>query len=299
MKRLILAALTAAICLLSMTSCFGEELWNPHLRGIDDGCISGALPPKGVYFVNNSYFGSLAGYNGAGKESAERLDLYVDVPIVLYSPGYKVLHATYAMAIAQPFDYTSVYSRTAATVGNGHWGLYNTVVVPAILSWSQPHNIFLKAALATYLDDPSTSPAHPDKSGGAGSGNSYYTIEPNFAISYLKNGWNLSADLKYDHNITDWATGYHSGDEFDGDYTATKTNKQWTVGLVGYQTNQLYEDKLKGVTQSDSIHLTYGAGPTIGYNFGPLDVVATFNYNISTHNDFGGNTANIRVIMPL
>lgn len=299
MKTVLLTALAAVVLFACAGGAFADELWNPHLRGIDEGCPSALLPPKGVYFVNNSYFGSMAYYDGSGHATPTRLDLYVDVPILLYNPGYKLLHANYAVAIAQPFDYTSVYSRSEATIGNGHWGDYNTVVVPAILSWQLPHDFWLKASLAAYLDDPTSSPAHPLSNGGAGSGNSYWTLEPEVAVTYLHDGWNASADFKYDHNYKDTATGYQSGDQFAADYTISKCVKKWTFGVGGYQENQLQQDKSKGAAVPDSIRLTYGAGPIVGYNFGPVEVVGILNYNIATHNDFGGNTANVRVVMPL
>lgn len=299
MKNCVLTLLVGVLLLTSIGTVFADELWNPHLRGIDEGCASALLPPKGVYFVNDSYFGTLTYYNGSGKETPTRLDLYVDAPILLYNPGYKLFHANYAVAIAQPIDYTSISSRSTAMLDNGHWGAYNTVVVPAILSWQLPHDWYLKAAIAAYVDDPSSSPAHPVADGGAGSGNSFWTVEPNIAVTYLKNGWNASADLKYDHIFKDTSTDYQSGDEFAGDYTFTKCMRKWTFGVGGYQENQLQRDTSKGATVQDSIRLTYGAGPIVSYNFGPLEVMGIFDYNISTHNDFGGDTANVRVVIPL
>jgi len=291
--------LAIAFVVLSSGSTFADELWNPHLRGIDEGCASGALPPKGLYFVDDNYFASMKYYDGNGKGSSEKLDVFVNAPILLWSPGIKVLHATYAAAIAQPFDYTSMYSTTSASLGNAHWGAYNTIIIPAILSWPLAHNTYVKATLATMVADPTTSPGHPAPNNGVGSGNNFWTVEPGVAVSWLRDGWNLSADAKYDHNYKDTATDYVSGDEIAVDYTATKTIHQWVVGVGGYQENQLNLDKENGVNVPGTIRLTDGAGPIVGYNFGPVDLTATFNYNICTHNDFGGNFINIRLVAPL
>jgi len=69
------AALTAALALAAGGVC-AEELWNPSLRGTDEGLASGALPPKGVYFINDSYFGVWKYYDGSGKALNEKLDLF-------------------------------------------------------------------------------------------------------------------------------------------------------------------------------------------------------------------------------
>jgi hypothetical protein len=288
--------LIAVIALSAGGSASAEELWNPHLRGADEGLASGALPPQGVYFINNSYFAAWNGYDGSGKQTGVKLDAYVDAPVVLWNPGFKVRGAQYAVAIAQPFDYTSVYSGSTATLGNGHTGLYNTVIVPAILSWSLPNDLHLKTSLSTYANDPTNSPAHPYSQGGAGSGNSFWTIEPGVALSWLHSGWNVSADFKYAANLKDTSTDYQSGDEFAADYTVTKTVNKWTGGLGAYQVNQLRDDKVKGVSTPGTIRLSYGAGPIVGYDFGSVTAQITYNWNIKTENDFGGNFINVRII---
>ncbi|MDR3709867.1 MAG: transporter [Capsulimonadaceae bacterium] len=296
MKRILLATLTVAVLALSAGNVFADELWNPHLRGSDEGLAAGVVPPKGVYFVNDSYFSSMSYCDAKGHSTGTKLDLMVDVPIVLWNPGFKVRGADYAVAVAQPFDYTSVYSNTAPGVGNGHVGTYNTVIVPGMLSWALPNDLHLKASLSTLANDPSTSPAHPADYKGAGSGNSYWTIEPGVALSWLHNGWNVSGDFKYDYNLKDSSTNYQSGDQFSGDYTITQTKNKFTKGIGAYSTNQLKEDRIKGVDTPGTIRVTYGAGPILGYEFGGISVQAQYNWNLKTENDFGGNTLNIRFV---
>lgn len=293
------SAVALGLSMLAAPAASADELWNPHLRGIDEGCPSALLPPKGVYFVNNTYFASMRQYDAQANPTSYKLDLMVDVPVLLWNPGFKLLNAKYAVAVAQPFDYTSVYSSSAATMGNGHVGTYNTVILPAILSWDLPRDFYLKASLGALAADASSSPNHRTPVDGAGSGNGFWTLEPGVALTYLKNGWNASADIKYDHNFKDTSTDYQSGDELSVDYTLDKSFGNWTAGVGAYQTNQLQDDKIDGVTKPDSIRMTYGAGPLVGYNFGPLNVMATFNWNIKTENDFGGDFTNIRFTLPL
>ncbi|MDD3371756.1 MAG: transporter [Alphaproteobacteria bacterium] len=298
MKKIICASVLASALALSAGGAFAEQLWNPHLRGTDEGLIAGMVPPKGVYFINNSYFVSWKEYDGRGKYMGYKLDGYVDVPIVIWNPGFKVLGADYAVAIAQPFDFTSLSGPGVAS-GNGHWGTYNTVVVPGLLSWALPGGFHVKTGLAVYVDDASSSPAHPRTDGGVGSGNSFWTLEPRLGVSWLHDGWNFSVDLSFDYNLKDTKTNYDSGNIFNAEYTVTKNLGKWTVGLGAYQQNQVNKDKLNGVKLPGKTRLGYGMGPILGYNFGPVSVEATYNFNITTHNDFGGNVMNVRLVVPL
>lgn len=297
MKKIASGALVALAATLAAGNAMAEELWNPHLRGINEGLASGALPPEGVYFIDNAYWLSFKHFNGSGKVnlSGTRLDGFVDVPIALWNPGIKVLGADFAVAIAQPFDYTNVSSVT----NSGHWGTYNTIVVPGQFSWALPFDLHVKADLAVYIDDASSSPAHPPETRtAAGSGNGFWTLEPGVAVSWLHDGWNLTADAHYDYNFKDNDTHYKSGDQIAIDYTATKNIQKWTIGVGGYTQNQLARDSVGTVSLAGTTRMAVGAGPLVGYNFGPLNVSASYNYGIVTHNDFGGDTYNFRAILP-
>jgi hypothetical protein len=299
MKKVMCAALVAAFA-LSAGSVRAEELWNPHLRGLDEGLAAGALPPEGFYMINDSYFGQWKDYNGSGNGMPHKLDVFVDAPILLWSTGLKFLGADYAVAVAQPFDYTSTFANSVPSAGNGHIGSFNTILVPGMLSWALPYDFHVKTSLAVALDDASSSSgkfAPPND--GAGAGNGFTTFEPGVGVSWLHDGWNLSADMQYDYNLIDSATHYLSGDQIAIDYTATKTFDKWTAGLGAYQENQLERDRLHGVGVADSSRQTYGIGPIAGYDFGPVNVQAIYNFNLLTQNDNGGNFFNLRFIVPL
>jgi hypothetical protein len=300
MKNIARVALAATL-ILSASHAFAEELWNPHLRGTDEGLAAGALPPQGVYFINDLYFVTWKTLNGNGDATGNKLNAFIDIPIALWNPGIKVLGADYAVAIAQPFDYTSVSGPAfnSTEPGNGHTGTFNTVVMPGLLSWALPYDFHVKTGLAVYVDDASSSAAYPAPAKGVGAGNSFWTLEPKLGISWLHDGWNLSADMMYDYNFDDTTTHYNSGNMFDVDYTATKTFGKWTAGVGAYQQNQLERDQINGVSTAGTTREAYGIGPIAGYNFGPVDLQATYNYGVITHHDFGGDFFNIRLVAPL
>jgi len=298
MKKLSYVALAALGVALSAGQASAEELWNPHLRGVDEGLAAGAVPPKGVYFVDDNYYASFRMYDGSGKSTPTRLDVFVDVPIVLWNTGLKVFGGDFAVAAAQPFDYTNVIA-TGLPSSNAHWGTFNTVLIPAIVSWALPSDFHVKGSLGINLDDASSSPSKPPANGGAGAGNAGTTFEPGLGISWLHDGWNISAQFLYDTTTKDNHTNYQSGDQFSGDYTISKAFGKWSFGVGGYSTNQLEKDTVNGKDAAGTTRLTYGVGPVASYTFGGIIVQAQYDYNITTHNDFGGDVFNVRFVVPI
>lgn len=317
MKRLIAACLMFIGLVSFITPAFAMELWDPHLRGVNEGLAAGLVPPKGFYFINNSYFAPHWNiYDGNADKTRNHLDAFIDVPILLWSPGVKFLGADYAFAVAQPFDYTSVtIPGDGVNAGGSQGGLYNTVIVPFILSWKLPYHFHIAPSLGIYLNDGTSAPSDSALAPGlisrghnglleAASSNGYYTFEPGVGITWMFAGWNLSADFHVDFNLKNQDTGYLSGNEFWADYTATKTIGKWTFGVGAYQQNQFTNDKLHGDVVDVAGYgkgkkdANFGIGPILGYNFGPVDVMATYNFNVYTKNSPGGDFFNLRLVIP-
>jgi len=302
MKK-ILGAVVMAGAVTFAAQASAEELWDPHLRGVNEGLAAGALPPPGVYGVLDNYWASYQMRDMNGKVvPGTSLSALVEVPIVLWSTGIKILGADYAVAIAQPFDYTS-YQPLGGT-GGGNWGTFNTILIPGQLAWTFG-DLHVKAGLSIYLDDASSTMADlvngKKLSGGLPSGNGFTTIQPDLGISWLADGWNISADLHLSVPVdatTATNYSYQSGDEFAADYTVSKTLGKWTVGLGLHQENQLDADTLNGVTVANSQVTNIGMGPLVGYQFGGVNVLAEWNHNLYTENDVAGDIFNVRFIVP-
>ncbi|OIQ97120.1 hypothetical protein GALL_208190 [mine drainage metagenome] len=312
MKKLTCVALAALGVAIAAGSASAEELWDPHLRGVDEGLAAGALPPPGVYGVLDNYWAGYSGYNSSGHKTDLHLDALIEIPIILWNPGIKVLGADYAMAIAQAGDYTNARVGSTA-LGAGHWGTFNTILVPGILSWSLEHDLHVKTGLTIYANDASSSAANPPSGGGLGAGNGFWSVQPDFGISWLHDGWNLSADMHYTYNFADsgWkqAAGgpsytYTSGQEITGDYTVTKTIGKWTAGVGAFSLNQITDDSgygavLNGCGKSNGCKaVSYGAGPILGYQFGGVSIMGQYSHNIYTENDVAGEMFNVRLVAP-
>ncbi len=123
--------------------------------------------------------------------------------------------------------------------------------------------------------------------GLANQGSPYFTFQPELAISYLANGWNLTAFLYEEFNTANSRSNYTSGDVFHVDFTATKTIGKWTLGPVGYYVAQVTDDKCPigvctgfypgGIIGHTNRYELFALGGLVEYNFGPasLSVWAT------------------------
>lgn len=296
----------AASAAMSVGNASAGELWDPHLRGADEGLASGASLPPGVYGVLDSYVVGFNQYDNKGDRTGVKLDAIVEIPIVLWQTGFQVLGADYAVGIAQPFDYTNLkVPGSAALSDNGHWGTYNTILIPGVLSWDLGDGLHLSSGLCVYVDDASSSPASPPSRGGVGSGNGYWSLQPDLGVSWLKDGWNLSVSAHYAYNFRDSKTDYTSGQELLVDYTATKTLDKWTLGVGAFSQTQLNADSgqgavAKGCPAKDGCKVSlFGIGPLVGYQFGGLELMAEYNFSVVSENDVAGDILNIRLVAPL
>jgi hypothetical protein len=308
MKKFILTMVLSLAVVMMVAPVSAMELWDPHLRGASEGGAAGALPPAGFYLINFEYMmPGLQLFSAGQKVPNTNLFVFVEDNTLLWSTGCKFLGADYAMAIAQPIVYTNLRigdGTAGAALSGANWGTFNTLIVPYILSWKLPCDFRIKTALTIGIDDASStlensSLAAANKPFMAPSGNNYWDFIPEVGISYLHNGWNLSADFFYAFETKDNFTGKQSGDQFAADYTITKTCGKWTFGLGAAEYNQVNSDTVLGVAVPNSKTNMYAAGPIIAYNFGPCSLTFTYNFALSSDNQFGGDFWFVRMVVPL
>lgn len=183
----------------------------------------------------------------------------------LWVPGWTFLGATYDAVLVQPVSMLDV----GAPLNFQKAGAHNTYIVPGELSWRFGDSGFVaKTGLGIYVPDGSISGAN-----GLGSiGNPWWTFQPELFLSYLKDGWNLTAFLSEEINTANTITSYRSGNVLHAEFTATKSIGKWTVGPVGYYVGQVTDDRSSAFYRQ-SINTNrfdiYAAGALVGYNFGP------------------------------
>jgi hypothetical protein len=237
--------------------------------GITLGGGSAGTPPPGIYMFDQfaTTQASLLGPNAPNGPKAESA---VAASGFLFVPGWNFLGASYDAVIVMPFFMSSV----GAPVNSQSAGMHNTFLAPVELSWKLGDSgFFVKTGLGMYVPDGTIS----GPSGLGNAGDPWWTFQPEFIVSYLKDGWNLTANFFQEFHTKNPITDYQTGDIFHAEFVATKTIGKWTVGPVGYYVGQVSNDT-SSAYYHDVINLQrysrIAAGALVGYNFGP----ATLNF---------------------
>ncbi len=112
-------------------------------------------------------------------------------------------------------------------------------------------------------------------------------------MSYLKDGWNLTAYVSQEINTKNTITQYQTGNILHAEFIATKTINNWTFGPVGYFMGQVTDDKpspFYGNAINTNRYGTWAAGGLVGYNFGPVQLNVWAVNQLSAHAS-GGTAA--------
>jgi len=123
-------------------------------------------------------------------------------------------------------------------------------------------------------------------------GNDYLSWQGIAALSYLKEGWNLSSTFVYGTG----ALGSDGGPAwFNVDLTATKKFGQFEIGMVGFGSTDLTTPYLGYQKQSQ-----FALGGLIGYDFGIVNIQLKLTRDIYQEN-YGGDETRVwaNIIVPL
>jgi hypothetical protein len=248
---------------------------------------SAGVPPPGIYMFDQVFtyqsnlvgpgLANLGNNNKIGFQAAE------DAQGFLFVPGWTFLGATYDAVLVQPF----VMGSLGSPFNIQQSGVHNTYIVPVELSWKLGTSGFaVKAGFGIYVPDGTTHAFIPGVTGsavpgpgGAGYpfvGDPFWTFQPELIVSYLKDGWNLSAAIYEEINTQNTATHYTTGNILHADFTATKTIGKWTFGPVGYYVGQVSDDScppatcgyVTGTSLNPQRISIWAVGGLLGYNFG-------------------------------
>ncbi|OIQ64239.1 hypothetical protein GALL_542110 [mine drainage metagenome] len=161
-------------------------------------------------------------------------------------------------------------------------GVHNTFFANE-LSWRLGDSgLFVKAGLGMYL--PTGTQQGP--TGLQNVGNPWWTFQPNLVFSYLKDGWNLTANVFDEINTANARTDYRSGDILHAEFTATKTIGKWTFGPVAYYAGQITNDRSSpfyGGAINVNRYSLWAAGALVGYDFGPVSVTVWGTQELSAN----------------
>jgi hypothetical protein len=298
-KALLLAA--GAIALSWSPASAIEAFVNPQQKpGIFIGASAG-VPPPGIYMFNQvfTYQANLTGpgLKALGNNTHIGDQAAVDIQGFLFVPGWTFLGATYDAVIALPF----VMGSLGSPFNIQESGVHNTYIAPIELSWNLGTTGFVvKAGLGMFVPDGTQHTFIPGFTGSALGpaatgypfiGDPYWTFQPELIVSYLKDGWNLSAAIYEEINTRNTATQYTTGNLLHADFTATKTIGKWTFGPVAYYWGQISNDSCAAFTCGYATGTLgnpqrfdiWAVGGLLGYNFGPAALSVWATQEVSAH----------------
>jgi hypothetical protein len=301
-KKIFGAAALATVLGLAGGQAHAVENLIPHLSGINAGGATGVIPPEGLYFINTATYLSGPLFDSASNKSGVNVLALVDVPEVFWSTGLDILGGHYGVAFANPWDFTGLSGAATASGASA----FSAVIAPAVISWELPSDLHFAARLDIFIPegayrDPITHPF------GNLTAIDFFSFEPSVALSWLSNGWNISGKVYADINTRDQSIDYTSGTVLGTEESITKRFDKWNLGLAGFTQTQLNKDSgsavalVNGPLAAADGHFSnnYGAGPFVGYNFGPVDLDVFFQQTFGTTNDTGGFLLFTRLVVPL
>ncbi|WP_156947140.1 transporter [Bradyrhizobium sp. WSM3983] len=280
-KLITVASLLIASSVAAQAFEVGSSGWTQK-PGITLGGGSAGLPDPGIYQFDQflSYSAHRVGPSApmVGGTPLQIRSANEGVGL-LFVPGWEFLGFKYDAVFVQPFVSTSV----GPPFSSQNVGVFNSYVVPIELSRSLGDSGFkIKTGLGIYFPDgDSFGPA-----GLSGAAYPWWTFQPEFIVSYLKDGWNLTANIFDELHTRNSVTQYQSGDVLHAEFTVAKTIDKWTVGGVGYYAGQVTSDKssafYNNVINTRSYDI-WGVGARVGYDFGPVALNVWCLKEVSTH----------------
>jgi hypothetical protein len=249
MRAFARASILAALSLLATSNAgfaFERGASFTIMPGTTMGLPYAYTGTPGVYFYGLANYGTfslprdVSPNVGLGPGSIN-IDVADVVPAIVWTTPWTLLGARYAILVSQPAVAVNAYG---AIPGEGWYtsesgGFRNTIFAPINLSWSLGGGWHFGAGINFSIPDARTTGHNGLDSGGQ----PYWTIEPTFGVSYLRNGFDLSATLLYDFYTTNRYSGVTDGQALYLDLTATKKFGHFEIGPVAYLAAQTTRDR--------------------------------------------------------
>ena len=214
---------------------FGGSVTRP---GDTIGPAVGVPLPPGFYFQNQLT-------EDCRNTSPHGTAVLDDVPVLVWSTPWTIFGARLVLSTA---PVVPVNFRIYDTVSKS--GLFNPYI-GAQLAWDLGHNFGVSYLLGGYIDI------------GSPVGYSSDSLNQRFALSYVGNGWNLTANIIWGIQFDSVTSEPKVNPDFlNVDLTATKRFGKWEVGPVGG-----YSTDLNAPIAAYNKQSQFQLGPLVGYYF--------------------------------
>ncbi|MFM0436547.1 transporter [Paraburkholderia strydomiana] len=173
-------------------------------------------------------------------------------------------------------------------------GLANITVSPIIVGLHPFPNVEIATGIDVATETGSYSPTKPSVAVG------YTSVQPVFSIRYNNpSGLDIGVSNRFLLNTRNSQTDYRSGDGYVAEFTAGWNFGKWKLGVVGAYSNQYSDDRLHGNAIPGNRAKTFGIGPSIVYDFGPVNVNLNYQQGVYAANTSKGNAVWLNLAIPL
>ncbi len=301
LSKFAVAAGAFAAFTLGATASYAQSTTIP---GEQVGLAVGAPLPPGVYAIDTFIY--------RRNDTRFSADTAINVPVLVWSTGYKIFGANIEPLIAQPTVFG--FSRSPAGRPNQDISINVGTLVGSIFAWDLGNNVGVSYLAAVHLNDLDgdrgsllgATPVLPQLSSN--------TYRQGFAISYTGDGLNLTANLT--HNFYDspgrfggrvgTALGpFYLQDALLLDLTATKKFGKFEIGAVAYGETDLGlggRDALRAIAsgQGTARGGRFAVGGLIGYDFGPFTAQLMVARDVAVRQSGTESTDGfVRIVAPL
>ncbi|NLH80533.1 MAG: transporter [Phyllobacteriaceae bacterium] len=263
MKKISCCAGALVSLLLSTASGFaGSELF----PGITTGIPLGPPLPEGLYMISIPTYGT--------RTTSPNVDLFAAAPAwIIWSTPWTIAGGRLVFDTVTPY--------VDLSVRNGpHFSGFGNTLVEGQLKWDLGNGFFGGFQAGAHL------PVKSDV------GYDWAAFQGAVAVSYLKDGWDLSAAAAYGTGHS----GLTGGPQWANlDLTATKKFGKFEVGAVAFASTDL-SSPYAGYAQQSQV----AVGALVGYDFGPMNVQMKLTTDVAEHNYGGRDTrAWANIVIPL
>jgi hypothetical protein len=248
------------------------------------GLAPGAPLPQGWYAINTADW-------GCRNTTPQQTCVGVTIPVIAWSTPWTILGARLQFLVATPAVEVGVHDTTYFE------GMYNPLV-SGQLAWDLGQGWGFSYLLGAYIDV--NSPVAWSST----------SLNQRFALSYTRNGWNLTANVIWGIQLDQvtsrpqlspcpvsvaFPANGCNPDFINVDLTAGKQFGKWQVAWVGYYSSDVSTPVPGYLKQSQ-----FAMGGLLGYDFGPVILQGYVTTDVYEKN-YGGHDIRgwMRIVIPL
>lgn len=128
----------------------------------------------------------------------------------------------------------------------------------------------------------------------------YTSIQPVVSVRYDNPlGLDIGLSNRFLLNMKNSETGYRSGDGYVGEFIAGWNFGKWKLGVVGAYLNQYTDDQENGTSIAANRSRSFAIGPSIVYDFGPVNINLNYQQGLYAANTSKGNAVWLNIAIPL